>query len=64
VFLGSCFALGMVAARFLKARPPELPEPYGYEQRALDQVGYPTQTGTQAYGTGTYEAGSGRARDV
>ena len=64
VFLGSCFALGMVAARFLKARPPELPEPYGYEKHALDQVGYPTRTGAEVYGAGTYEAGSGRIRNI
>jgi hypothetical protein len=54
----------MVAARFLKTRPPELPEPFGYEKQALDQAGYPTRTGADVYGTRTYEAEPGRVRNI
>ena len=42
VFLGGCFALGMVAARFLKSSRPDLPVPLDY-YRSPDWAGYTPQ---------------------
>ena len=72
VFLGSCFALGMVAARFLKASRPELPAPYGYQESAREELRRARPMGddttysgpTPGGSAGGYEPGVGRARDV
>jgi hypothetical protein len=72
VFLGSCFALGMVAARFLKSSHPELPVRYDDQRRVLEQVDYRTSSGFESASMYTgqpgadnpFRAGSSRTRDV
>jgi hypothetical protein len=74
VFLGSCFALGVVAARFLKSSRPDLPVPYGYQQNTLSAAGYNTNY-ESSYATGprtnpeminerAYAPGAGRTREL
>jgi hypothetical protein len=77
VFLGGCFALGMVAARFLKSSRSDLPVPMDY-YRSAELAGYTPQTARPTYdGEGSsyseplsggdnargYEYGHGRARN-
>ena len=78
VFLGSCFALGMVAARFLKASRSDLPVPYE-QYRSAEWAAYPPATARSPYNgdgavssddslssgrnAGGYEAGAGRTRN-
>ena len=78
VFLGSCFALGMVAARFLKASRSDLPVPYEQYRTSLGAT-YPSASARSFYNgggavssdesmsrggnAGGYEAGAGRTRN-
>lgn len=41
VFLGACFGVGILAARFLKSHKPQLPAPYvGYGEATYTETGY------------------------
>src|SRR5262245_56372280 len=59
VFLGGCFAIGMLAARFLKSSRSEVPVRYGLQERTPDHTGYSTQT-TAMYGSSTGYTDSAR----
>jgi hypothetical protein len=72
LFLGSCFALGIVAARFLKSSRPDLPVRYDEQQRVLERAEYRTSSGFEnasmytgeAGGDNPFRAGSSRSRDL